>query len=178
TMYTNGIRAGSRPHNIPTNNNFKFNIGGGGIFDTLAVNGNYFKGQIDEVAVFDKALSADRIAAQYFSAVNPLPVSITVQANLSGVTFTVDGTNYTSGRTFSWVSGSSHTISTTTSQSGGTGAQYVWNSWSDGGVVSHTVAPTSATNYTANFTTQYFLTMSAGAGGTVSPGSGWYNSAS
>jgi len=30
--------------------------------------------------------------------------------------------------------------------------------------------------YTANFTTQYFLTMSAGVGGTVSPSSNWFNS--
>jgi hypothetical protein len=30
--------------------------------------------------------------------------------------------------------------------------------------------------YTANFTTQYYLTTAAGTGGNVSPSSGWYNS--
>jgi hypothetical protein len=36
--------------------------------------------------------------------------------------------------------------------------------------------PTANATYTATFKTQYFLTMSHGTGGTVSPGSGWKNS--
>ncbi|MDB6018253.1 MAG: parallel beta-helix repeat [Pedosphaera sp.] len=103
-------------------------------------------------------------------------IPVTVQPNPSGRSFTVDGTNYSSAQIFNWVSGSSHTIATTLSQSGGTGAQYAWVSWSDGGAISHTVAPTSGTIYTASFTMQYFLTMNAGAGGTVSPANGWTDS--
>src|SRR5439155_1187383 len=72
--------------------------------------------------------------------------------------------------------GSSHTIATTSPQSGGTGVQYVWKKWSDSGSISHTVAPTTNKTYTATFTTQYYLTMSAATGGTVSPSSGWRNS--
>jgi uncharacterized repeat protein (TIGR02543 family) len=42
--------------------------------------------------------------------------------------------------------------------------------------MSHTVVtPTSGATYTASFKTQYYLTMSAGTGGTVSPTSGWYD---
>ena len=103
-------------------------------------------------------------------------ISVTVQANPSGLSFTVDGTNYTSGQTFNWTPGSDHTIATTSPQGGGTGVQYLWDSWSDGGAISHTVSPTVNTTYTAGFTTQYYLTMSAGAGGSVSPGSGWNDS--
>ena len=103
-------------------------------------------------------------------------VQITVQTNPSGRTFSVDGKSYSSTQTFSWIRGSSHNIATTSPQSGGTGIQYVWNKWSDGGAISHSVAPTSNTTYTANFTTQYFLTMKAGTGGTVEPSSGWRNS--
>jgi hypothetical protein len=102
--------------------------------------------------------------------------SVTVQPNPSGRSFTVDGTTYTTAQTFSWAPGSSHTIATTSPQSGGTGIQYAWSSWSDGGAISHIVAPTSGTTYTANFTTQYYLTMSSGTGGGVSPSSGWNNS--
>ena len=40
----------------------------------------------------------------------------------------------------------------------------------------HTVAPTTNKTYTANFGTQYFLTMTHGTGGKVSPGSGWKRS--
>jgi hypothetical protein len=103
-------------------------------------------------------------------------IPVTVQASLAGLSFTVDGTAYTNSQTFSWVPGSNHTIATTSPQSGSVGVQYLWSSWSDGGAISHTVAPTSSTAYTANFTTQYFLTMNAGAGGSVSPASGWNNS--
>jgi len=103
-------------------------------------------------------------------------VSVTVQTSQSGRSFTVDGTTYTSPQVFTWDAGSMHTIGTSSPQSGGTGTQYVFANWSDGGAISHTVAPTVSTTYTANFTTQYYLTMNAGAGGTVSPSSGWYNS--
>jgi len=105
-------------------------------------------------------------------------VQVTVQTNPAGLAFSVDGTTYSSTQTFSWARGSSHTIATTSPQSGGTGVRYLWMNWSGGGAISHTVAPTANTTYTANFSTQYFLTMSHGTGGTVSPLSGWRNSGS
>ncbi|HSK70056.1 MAG TPA: FG-GAP-like repeat-containing protein, partial [Pyrinomonadaceae bacterium] len=111
---------------------------------------------------------------------NPTNISVTVGTNLLGRSFTVDGTSYTTTRTFSWTPGSSHTISTTSPQSGGTGVRYVWSNWSDGGAISHTVSPTSNITYTANFITQYQLTTNANPtnGGTVNPASGnWYNAA-
>jgi hypothetical protein len=41
---------------------FNVHIGGGGVFDGT---GNWFTGQIDEVAIFDKAIPAERVAAHY-----------------------------------------------------------------------------------------------------------------
>jgi hypothetical protein len=101
---------------------------------------------------------------------------VTVQTTPAGLTFTVDGTSYSSTQTFSWARGSNHTIATTSPQSGGTGVQFAWSRWSDNGGISHTVASTTNKTYTATFTTQYYLTMTNGTGGTVSPGSGWRNS--
>jgi hypothetical protein len=101
---------------------------------------------------------------------------ITVQTSPAGRSFTVDGTPYNSAQTFSWTSGSPHTIGVNSPQSGGTGILYAWNSWSDSGAISHTVVPGSPTTYTANFTTRYFLTMTAGAGGSVTPVSDWFDS--
>jgi len=101
------------------------------------------------------------------------PVQVTIQTNPAGPSFTVDGTSYSSTQTFSWTPGSTHTIATTSPQTGGTGIQYVWKSWSDVGAISHTLAPTPNKTYTATFTTQYFLTMTAGIGGTVTPASAW-----
>ena len=113
--------------------------------------------------------------------VTPTPtptVQVTVQTNPAGLTFTVDGTTYSSTQTFSWGSGSSHTIATTSPQSAGTGVQYAWTRWSDNGAISHTVAPTTNKTYTATFTKQYLLTMVAGTGGRVTPMSGYKNSGS
>ena len=107
----------------------------------------------------------------------PTPtVQVTIQTTPAGLAFIVDGTTYSSTQTFSWASGSSHTIATTSPQSGGTGVRYVWTNWSGGGAISHTVAPTTNTTYTATFRRQYYLTMTHGTGGTVSPTSGWRNS--
>lgn len=41
---------------------FNVHIGGGGVFDAT---GNFFTGQIDEVAIFDKAIPAERILAHF-----------------------------------------------------------------------------------------------------------------
>jgi hypothetical protein len=101
---------------------------------------------------------------------------ITVQTSPAGRSFIVDGSAYTSAQTFNWTLGSPHTIAASSPQSGGTGVLYAWNSWSDGGAISHTVTPNSPATYIANFTTRYFLTMSAGLGGTVSPAGDWLDS--
>ncbi len=101
---------------------------------------------------------------------------ITVTTSPSGRSFQVDGTTYSSAQTFTWIPGSQHTIATTSPQSGATGVQYIYNNWSDGGAISHTITtPGTATTYTAHFATQYYLTMNTGTGGTVSPASGWHN---
>jgi hypothetical protein len=110
----------------------------------------------------------------------PTPATVKVKVGTSpvGRTFSVDGTTYSSQQRFTWVSGSSHTIATTSPQSGGSGVQYVWKKWNDNGAISHVVAPTTNKTYTARFQTQYFLTMSAGAGGAVQPASSWRNAGS
>jgi len=104
-------------------------------------------------------------------------VTVTVGTTPVGRTFSVDGTTYSTQQQFSWVAGSSHTVATTSPQSG-SGVQYVWKKWSDNRAISHVVAPTTNKTYTAQFQTQYFLTMSAGSGGTVTPASGWKNAGS
>ncbi|MBL9168389.1 MAG: Ig-like domain-containing protein [Verrucomicrobiales bacterium] len=51
---------------------FNVNIGGGGVFDGT---GNFFTGQIDEVAIFDKALTAEQVRNHYLAAKEgPKPV--------------------------------------------------------------------------------------------------------
>src|SRR5262249_13055579 len=95
-------------------------------------------------------------------------IPVTVQTNPAGLQITVDGTPFTAPQSFSWISGSPHTIATTTPQGTG-GTRRVFANWSDGGAISHVVAPTVPATYTANFTTQHLLTtvVSPVGGGTV-----------
>ena len=59
-LYVDGVlvQTGGNPTGNYGSSGFGFNIGGGGIFDTT---GNYFTGVIDEVAVFDKALTYEQV---------------------------------------------------------------------------------------------------------------------
>ena len=107
----------------------------------------------------------------------PTPtVRVTVGTNPAGLRFRVDGTTYSSIQTFTWASGSSHTVATISPKGGGTGVRHAWTTWNDHGAISHTVAPITNKTYTATFKTQYFLTMTPGNGGRVSPTSRWKNS--
>ena len=104
-------------------------------------------------------------------------VPVTVGSSPPGLSFTVDGTTYTSTQTLTWTTGTNHTLATTSPQTPVAGTQYTFASWSDAGAISHSVtAPSSATTYTASFTTSYQLTTAASPsnGGTVSPVSGSY----
>jgi len=103
-------------------------------------------------------------------------VNVAVITNPPGLQIVIDGITLTSPQTVSWTAGSSHTIGVV-SPAGSNGTQYLFSSWSDGGAQTHTViAPSTPAVLIAQLTTQYFLTVTAGAGGTVSPASGYYNS--
>ena len=102
--------------------------------------------------------------------------SVTVGTTPAGLSFSVDGTTYTSTQSLTWNIGDSHTIATTSPQTSG-GTQNTFASWSDGGAMSHSVtASASTTSYTATFSTAYQLTTAASptAGGTVTPAAGSY----
>jgi hypothetical protein len=107
----------------------------------------------------------------------PVTVSIIVTANPVG-SIVVDGTTYTSQQTFTWVPGSSHTITANSPVLGDSGTQYAWTSWADGGDQSRTITtPSSDTAYLANYQTQYQVTYSqTGCGLPVSvPATEWVN---
>ncbi|MFB3915173.1 MAG: kelch repeat-containing protein [Terriglobales bacterium] len=90
----------------------------------------------------------------------PPTVAITVTTSPANLQVSIDGgAAQTAPVSANWVPGSTHTIATTSPQSGTAGTQYVWTSWSDGGAQSHPITvPSTNTVYTANFGTQYKLT--------------------
>jgi predicted outer membrane repeat protein len=105
-------------------------------------------------------------------------VQITVTTNPAHLLVSVDGGTATAAPLVeTWNVGSSHTIATSSPQSGGSGVQFVWSNWSDSGAISHSITvPGTATTYTATFNTQYQLTTQASpsADGSVTPASGSY----
>jgi uncharacterized repeat protein (TIGR02543 family) len=103
-------------------------------------------------------------------------VGVTIATSPPGLSFSVDGTTYTSTQTPTWTVGSKHTIATTTPQRV-VGINYENPIWSDGGAISHTVtASVDTTSYTATFEVFYQLTTadSPAAGGTVTPSLGGF----
>ncbi len=112
--------------------------------------------------------------------VNNPAVNISVATNPVGLTITADGNDYTAPQIFNWTVGSSHTLAVSSPQAGASGTRYAFGTWSDGGAQSHSITvPASPTTYTATFGTEYQLTTSAGANGSVLPVSGnWYSAGS
>jgi Bacterial Ig-like domain (group 3)/Divergent InlB B-repeat domain len=101
-------------------------------------------------------------------------VPITLRSSPPGLTLQLGTTTCTDPCNVTWTSGS--TISVPTPQMGATGTRYVFAAWSDGDTTNpRTVSPASGASFTANFTTQYQLTSSAGTGGSIRPnGANWY----
>ncbi len=75
----------------------------------------------------------------------------TITTAPEGLSIVVDGVSYTSPRTFTWASGSTHTIAVASPQTSG-GTRYWFSNWSDGGAVSHTVTAPCLAVLQANFT--------------------------
>jgi WD40 repeat protein len=125
-------------------------------------------------------MSAPESIAANFSA---LPTTV-VTTNPPGLQITVDGTQYTGPQSFNWTVGSSHTLAIILTQ-GARALRYAFNTWSDGGAVSHTItAPAISTTYIANYNTQYPLAANSNPSGggtiTASPTAveSYYNSGS
>jgi uncharacterized repeat protein (TIGR02543 family) len=125
----------------------------------------------------DLLMDSDKAVTAHFELEQ---IAVTVQSNPEGLGITVDGVSYSAPRVFSWTPGTTHTIATSSPQSGSAGVRYLFDNWSDAGALNHNVTPLTGTTYTATFLTQYNLMLTADAGGSaaadpVSP-DGYYNS--
>ena len=67
----------------------------------------------------------------------PVTVQTTIAANPSGAVVIVDGVNYVTPAIFDWAPGSTHTVSGFNGVTDG--VRTTFSSWSDGGLLSHTV---------------------------------------
>jgi uncharacterized repeat protein (TIGR02543 family) len=139
-----------------------------------AVNGYQFTGWSGSITGTTNPTSINMDQPKSVTAHFGRNVQITIQTNPNGLTFTVDDIQYTAPQTFSWIEGNSYTIGTSSPQSGGTGTQYLFNNWSQGGNQNQSYeVPGSNETITANFNTQYYLTVLSSYGNPQ--GEGWYN---
>ena len=114
-------------------------------------------------------------AASDPTTINASNASVSFSTVPAGLSYSVDGTTYTSSRMLSLAAGP-HTIAVTSPQTTN-GVQNTFASWSDNGAQSHQITVSSgSSSYVATFNTSYLLTTSASPSneGTVSPASGTY----
>jgi photosystem II stability/assembly factor-like uncharacterized protein len=104
--------------------------------------------------------------------INPAPpvlITITASPAGQGLWFMADGIKYSTEQMFSWIPGSTHTISTGTPQ-GVWETRFAFANWSDGGEIGHTITVLDAITYTATFGTQskLIISISPSNGGSIS----------
>ncbi len=88
-------------------------------------------------------------ATEYQVTVDTMPPTLNV---------TVDGVVGTAPRTYWWTQGSTHALDAPSPQ-GDASAQYTFTSWSDAGAQSHVVIASGPGTFTANFGTDYAVTV-------------------
>ena len=112
--------------------------------------------------------------------VNPIYLTFDSNVRSSSTTLiTIDSSQYTSlPRSVATSPGASHTYAYASSIPISSGTQYGFNSISGCGLTSQSgsISSTSNCSASATYVTQYYLNMSAGSGGSVSPSSEWVDS--
>src|SRR5438094_436020 len=120
---------------------------------------------------------------------NPgFPVAtVTATTSPVGLPVTVDGVTTPSPVQFNWTIGSSHTLGVAATIPVGSGTRYAWDSWSDGGAITHTIVATADGTFTASFVKQFQATVGQDPAGLsvlvddvsyTSPASFWWNDSS
>ena len=103
-------------------------------------------------------------------------VPITFTTNPAGMQIRVDGELLTAAKTYYYVTASVHSIETFLIQNEAAGVRYVFNGWSDGGQMAHSITVgTVPVTYTANFKKQYLLRVDDGGNNAHPVGSGYYD---
>jgi len=108
-----------------------------------------------------------------------LATSVRVETNPAGLPLTVDGSSVNTPIYYDWTPGPNHILSAAAVTQNG--AQYSFQSWSDGGAATHQVTSgTTAADYIANFATGYQLTVqvSPAGAGTATPATGYHSAGS
>lgn len=168
---------------------------GGGVFKSTDGGANWsaFNAGISALSVLSLAIdpiTPDRIYAGtigggvFVHTTTTSSPQITITTDPPGRTFLVDGVVYVTSTNFSWIAGSTHSLSVPSSQQA-TDAHYTFSGWSDGGNPTHIITvPDGAATYVATFLASYRLSIATsptvGGSVTIQPTStdGYYTSGS
>lgn len=158
---------------------------------TVAAWGDNSFGKVDSASRLTSVRAASAGSTFGVAIVSVKPVALTIQTRTPDLLpdspyFSVrpdlllDGQPVYQPTTILVPPGSSHEISTTATQTNPAGIymRFQFLDWSDGGAITHTVVPVADTTYTAKFRTQFQVTLSAGAGGTISPSTDYFDAGS
>ena len=111
------------------------------------------------------------------------PRSYTFQTTNNAMQITVDGIAHNSPYTIQWADGTTHSVAISSNKAIVSGkSRYLFKSWSGKTTststsISITASATTYGTYTANYNTQYYLTVNTEPSSlTTIVGSGWYNS--
>ncbi|QOY88031.1 InlB B-repeat-containing protein [Paludibaculum fermentans] len=123
------------------------------------------------------AVTAGLAHSAAITAVSP-QAAVSFSTQPAGQAYAVDGVTYATAQTFHWSAGSTHTVEVAPIQPGATaGTRYVLQGWSDGGAATkRSFTLWESGTYSLTFKTQYLLTTTASAGGTIAPATGYLDS--
>jgi uncharacterized repeat protein (TIGR02543 family) len=134
---------------------------------------NYIKSNVVAYTTADPPIQHPQI---YDSYAGELALFIMATFDISiTASLTIDGTTYSPGQipvSFLWLPGSVHECEVPSVANSGIGTQYVFTSWSDGDTSLLRTFSTGG-KYTANYKTQYYLTVTSDYGDPA--GEGWYD---
>ena len=141
-----------------------------------AIGSRTFKGwQVDRILVGGNPVTVSMNRAHEALADYSFDITVTVTTSSGQGIVLIDGQTANAPVQKVWSSGSRHSIGVPETQGEANGTRFKFMAWSDGGDLTHSVAPQTNTTYTALLTNEYYLDIQVLPAnlGQLS-GSGWY----
>jgi hypothetical protein len=118
--------------------------------------------------------------SERFSIITNL-TAVTISSTPTNLAVAVDGTNYITPASFSWLPTSAHSLNIASPQLAADGhSRYLFGAWSDGGAQNHSLTvPFAPLTNTASFATNYLLNIAAAPAGAgtvlANPAGPWFD---
>ena len=139
-----------------------------------AAKGYQFTGWSGDLSGTDSSVTVTVSEPKDITANFKKKIKVTVATDPAGLEFTADNISYTGPHTFIWLENTEHILDADSIQSLDNTTRYRFNTWSNQQEKQHLyTVPLSNSTITADFFTQYYLTVNSPYGNPE--GQGWYN---